>query len=94
MRLEQQLGIRNFGIMCYAPFDDFSSNSGLLPLNGGGNGDLYVREIPSLDDQLHVHPSTGFAKLKNSGQLLSNYEAAMLDLRGENEGGNARGDNW
>ena len=59
-----------------------------------GNGDLYFRDIPSLNDQLHVHPSTGFAKLKKSGEWLSNYMAAMLDLKGENEGGKSGGDEW
>jgi len=59
-----------------------------------GKGNLYIREIPSLNDQLHVHPSTGFAKMKKSGEWLSNYEAAMMDLRGEIEGGKQKGDKW
>ena len=55
---------------------------------------LYFREIPSLNDQLHVHPNTGFAKLKKSKKYLSNYQAAMLDLLGETEGGKSGGNNW
>lgn len=102
MRLEQQLGFSKLGIKTYhSPYDDYlmtgfsgAGNPGIKPLSGSGRGNLYVRPIPSLNDELHVHPSNGYAKMNKSGQLLSNYEAAMMDLRGENEGGEARGDSW
>lgn len=60
-----------------------------------GDGSLYFREIPSLNEQLHVHVRKGKVTGANiKGRPLTNYEAAMLDLRGELEGGRSGGKKW
>ena len=76
--------------------NEFRGGGSGLPLSG--KGDLYFREIPSIEDQLHVHVDdlgkVKWAKLKSLDKPLTNYAASILDLLGEIEGGKKGGKKW